>query len=130
MRWVILSKFVSVVFVLLQVRIFGSWLLPSQSTSVYAALAYIAGISLAAGAMPNLLCSQIAYLAPERKGRRLYQAIALFLGSAALMTFVLALAWQTGFGTQAPAQLALIFLASSASTVPTLTRSPSAMIGF
>lgn len=120
MRWVILSKFVSVVFVLLQVRIFGSWLLPSQSTAVYAALAYIAGVSIAAGAMPNLLCSQIAYLAPERKGRRLYQAITLFLGSAAFMTFVLALAWQAGFGTQAPAQLALIFLAASASTVPTL----------
>lgn len=120
MRWVILSKLVSVVFVLLQLRILGSWLLPSQSASLYASLAYIAGISLAAGAMPNLLCSQIAYLEPVRKRRRLHQAIVLFLGCAALMSFALTLAWQTGFGTQTPAQLALIFLAASASTVPTL----------
>ena len=120
MRWTIFSKLVSVVFVLLQVHILGSWLLPSQSASVYASLAYIAGVSLAAGAVPNLLCSQLAFLAPERKRSRLYMAIALFLGSAALLSLALALAWQTGFGTPTPAQLALIFMAASASTLPTL----------
>lgn len=77
MRWILASKLISALSILVQVIIFGLLIKPSSVQAAYSALAVISLVSQIAIALPNLISSQSSWLEPNQKSSQFKNSVFL-----------------------------------------------------
>lgn len=77
MRWILASKFISALSIIVQVTIFGFVIEPSSVQDAYSALALISLVSQVAVAIPTLISTQSTWLEPEQQSKQFTKAILL-----------------------------------------------------
>lgn len=82
MYWVILSKILSALSILVQVLVFGLVVSTPETQVAYSVLAAVALVSQASVALPVLISSQAAWLSPQERAAQFRRAILLAAASA------------------------------------------------